>query len=268
MKETFATLEEIQERIPINTKKAWNALDLTEQKFGFLTPIYRGIDTQRSKNHQKVWVCRCDCGQYTAVEATKLTTHTQVCCSQQCKYRPTKIHSLIGQRFGRLVVLERADNTNDGHARWKCQCDCGNITIVEGRYLENNRITSCGNCPDRVKSIGNNRIKEWLINHQINFVAEYRFQDCKHKTTLPFDFCILNDDNSIKLLIEYQGNLHYKATGGWINEEHLQEQQYRDQIKKNYCIIHNIPLLIIPYTELGNINNILEENIYAKLKDR
>ena len=80
--------------------------------------------------------------------------------------------------------------------------------------MEKSRIYSCGNCPDRVKSIGNLKIKEWLIANNIPFIAEYRFPDCKDKTTLPFDFCIFNQDKTIRALIEYNGNLHYKATGG------------------------------------------------------
>jgi len=35
---------------------------------------------------------------------------------------------LIGQRFGRLVVLEKTDKRDkSGCFIWKCKCDCGNI---------------------------------------------------------------------------------------------------------------------------------------------
>ena len=27
-------------------------------------------------------------------------------------------------QFGRLTVLERADNAKDGSSRWLCQCNC------------------------------------------------------------------------------------------------------------------------------------------------
>lgn len=257
----FDTLEEIQQRIPVNTKKAWNSADLLGQKFGSLTPIYRGLNLEASKKHQPVWVCKCDCGKYTYVEATKLLTGNQVCCSQQCPYRPTKVHDLTGQSFNRLTVIERADITNDGHALWKCQCQCGNITNVSGRYLEHNRITSCGNCSDQVKSIGNLLISQWLRQHNINFCQEYRIKDCRKTYPLPFDFCVLTDDNNIKLLIEYQGNLHYQATGGWITEEHLKEQKERDLIKQTYCEQHNIPLLIISFGEKDKIDTILSERL-------
>lgn len=39
-------------------------------------------------------------------------------------------NNLIGQRFGRLVVLERAENKNS-HVYWLCQCDCGNKTVAK-----------------------------------------------------------------------------------------------------------------------------------------
>lgn len=50
---------------------------------------------------------------------------------------------LTGQRFGRLTVIDRAD-TQNSHVRWRCRCDCGNITIVKGIHLKNGHTKSCG----------------------------------------------------------------------------------------------------------------------------
>ena len=46
-----------------------------------------------------------------------------------------KLIDLIGQKFGRLTVLERdADKRNKEKVYWKCQCDCGNIiSVVDGQ---------------------------------------------------------------------------------------------------------------------------------------
>ena len=255
----WGTLEEALNEIPRIQATAWNFNDLTGKKFGSLTPIYYGYNENGARNHNRVWVCLCDCGQYTGVEGGKLTGGQQTCCSPQCPYRRTKKHNLLNKKFGRLTVVEEYSNSNDGHSRWKCMCECGNITVVEGRYLENERIYSCGNCPDRIKSIGNLKIKEYLIKHNVNFVSEYRFKDCRSKIPLPFDFCILDKDNHIKLLIEYNGDLHYKATGGWITSSHLEAQQSRDEIKKQYCLDNNYNLLIIHYKDISNIESILKE---------
>ena len=61
-----------------------------------------------------------------------------------------KLIDLKGQRFGRLVVLERQGSyasKNDPYSQaplWLCRCDCGNETVVIGRNLRTGRTRSCG----------------------------------------------------------------------------------------------------------------------------
>ena len=50
----------------------------------------------------------------------------------------------VGQRYGRLLVLERAPNGTHNRVMWKCQCDCGNICTVYGNNLQNGDTKSCG----------------------------------------------------------------------------------------------------------------------------
>lgn len=50
---------------------------------------------------------------------------------------------LTGQRFGRLVVIEYSHVSNR-NKYWKCQCDCGNTSIVSGALLRNGHTKSCG----------------------------------------------------------------------------------------------------------------------------
>lgn len=50
---------------------------------------------------------------------------------------------LTGQRFGRLVVIEKAE-TKNGIVKWKCLCDCGNEKIATGRDLKRGSVKSCG----------------------------------------------------------------------------------------------------------------------------
>lgn len=49
-----------------------------------------------------------------------------------------------GQRYGRLTVVERAENTAARAARWLCRCDCGKTTTVMGRLLGSATTQSCG----------------------------------------------------------------------------------------------------------------------------
>lgn len=52
----------------------------------------------------------------------------------------------LGQRYGRLLVTERAPNKSetDTNARWKCLCDCGRETVQYGQDLKKGKVISCG----------------------------------------------------------------------------------------------------------------------------
>ena len=50
----------------------------------------------------------------------------------------------IGNTYGYLTVIERAENTKEGRARWKCLCKCGNEVVVLGKHLRSGNTKSCG----------------------------------------------------------------------------------------------------------------------------
>lgn len=50
---------------------------------------------------------------------------------------------MIGKRFGRLVVIERHHSTPK-KVFWRCKCDCGNETVVDGWSLRSGETKSCG----------------------------------------------------------------------------------------------------------------------------
>ena len=76
-----------------------------------------------------------------------------------------KAHDLTGQRFGRLVVIERVEShiqpSGQRKTRWLCQCDCGNTKIVQYSQLKSGKTKSCG-CLAREKS------KKRLITHGLS----------------------------------------------------------------------------------------------------
>jgi hypothetical protein len=51
--------------------------------------------------------------------------------------------SLVGRRFGRLIVKEPAGKVKN-EAFWLCMCDCGNKKIVRGGHLKSGDTSSCG----------------------------------------------------------------------------------------------------------------------------
>lgn len=54
------------------------------------------------------------------------------------------VKDMTGQRFGMLVVVCRAENTQSGRATWRCRCDCGKEVVVRGGNLRSGGTKSCG----------------------------------------------------------------------------------------------------------------------------
>lgn len=51
--------------------------------------------------------------------------------------------SLIGNSFGRLIVLEKGNKKN-GHRYWICKCECGNKKEISHGALKSGNTKSCG----------------------------------------------------------------------------------------------------------------------------
>lgn len=49
-----------------------------------------------------------------------------------------------GQRFGKLIVIERVGKVGNGKAIYKCVCDCGKEVIRRGDNLQTGDTKSCG----------------------------------------------------------------------------------------------------------------------------
>lgn len=62
--------------------------------------------------------------------------------------------TLNGQRFGRLVVIDRLYEEK-GKSRFVCECDCGTRTNVVGVDLKSGNTTSCG-CVKRSAGLTSN----------------------------------------------------------------------------------------------------------------
>lgn len=82
----------------------------------------------------------------------------------------SKIIDLTGQRFDKLIVIQRMGNNKHGHTRWLCKCDCGKEIITVGYYLIGGDTKSCG-CI-RIKH-GHRMIKQTSITYWswVNMIA-------------------------------------------------------------------------------------------------
>ena len=63
-------------------------IDLTGQKFGFLTALYDSGKREPTNGTVK-WMCKCDCGNFTIVNSNQLRTGGTIscgCAKQRRKY--------------------------------------------------------------------------------------------------------------------------------------------------------------------------------------
>lgn len=69
---------------------------------------------------------------------------------------------LVGQRFGRLIVIRKMDRDKWRNYLWLCECDCGRKKIIYGYNLRTGRTKSCG-ClqKEMVTKHGHNQNGEW-----------------------------------------------------------------------------------------------------------
>lgn len=102
-------------------------------------------------------------------------------------------------------------------------------------------------------SAGERKIKKILDENNIEYKREYSFHDCINPKTnkrLRFDFYLIQDN----ILIEFDGEQHYKSTGGWNSKEAFKERAIRDAIKNKYTIDNSITLIRIPYWDLDKLD--------------
>lgn len=54
-----------------------------------------------------------------------------------------KTYNLVGNRYGKLLVLSEAERDKRGARQWLCQCDCGATALRITNELLSGHVTSC-----------------------------------------------------------------------------------------------------------------------------
>lgn len=221
-------------------------IDLTGQRFGRLTVVEK--DKNKKTSTGSYWICQCDCGNIKSVRSAHLRKGKIVSCGCFNKEKMTlyKADDLTNQRFGMLTAIKRSERQDsDGRIYWDCICDCGNHVRVIAKDLKSGHTGSCG-C--KHQSFGEKEIEELLKSNSIRYQSQYRFNDFKQRI---YDFALLDYENKVLRLIEFDGEQHFKSVEHW---EDLKNVQSRDKEKNQYALLHNIPLIRIPYWERGKIS--------------
>ena len=162
-------------------------------------------------------------------------------------------------------------------------CESKHI-LYHDRYLENHQTIIQYRCPhhknngiqemtlDHLRSSvvpckycqitsGEYQIKQFLDKNHIPYFFQHTFADCKYQRKLEFDF-YLPTQNTV---IEYDGKQHFQMMKyGKSEEENLSRfklNQLRDEIKNQYCDMHHINLIRIPYWDYAHIDELLTHQL-------
>lgn len=124
-------------------------VNLAGQVFGRLTAVEYVAGSK--------WRCVCSCGGEATVQAYSLKIgNTSSCgCLQKERASASNRASIVGQRFGRLVVERFVEMVAKG-SLWLCRCDCGGTIQVRADSLSTGNTSSCG-CVWRERIAESNR---------------------------------------------------------------------------------------------------------------
>lgn len=116
-------------------------------------------------------------------------------------------------------------------------CECGNKTKISRKALMNQqRCVMCKNKTERI-------VNGFLEDQYSNIIPQPKFEWCKAKRLLPFDFLL--DD--LKILIEVDGPQHFRQVSNWGSPEEALE---RDIYKTKLALRHGYSLIRISQADI------------------
>jgi hypothetical protein len=205
---------------------------------------------------EKVW-WKCPKGHEDYLSSIGLRTG-QNCgcpeCSHSKKYTIVEVRKFV-EDDRHILISKKYENCKE---KLKVKCpNCKDVFLISFDNFRRGK-----RCPHCSISKGAERVEKFLLSLGLSkrkdFYREFIFEDCFYIKPLRFDFYI----KKYGFVCEYQGEQHYSPVqfGGEGEEKGLHtfnQNKIRDGIKVKYCKSKRIPLLIIPYWEKENIENII-----------
>lgn len=153
--------------------------DLTGQRFGKLTVINRAESKiDGSGKRRTMWNCICDCGNSKTVLADYLKQAAVPSCGcEAVKNRINKNRvNNIGEKYGRLTIIDII--WNEKPTKVVCKCDCDNDYIGVKSDIVSGHTQSCGCLQSEQASLCNT--KDWsgyVAESGVKLIKQYRKND-------------------------------------------------------------------------------------------
>lgn len=246
------------------------------EKFNHLTVI--GLDEKRNeeaflrykngeiKRRPIYYLCKCDCGnkKTISVEGASLRRTTNPVKSCGCQRlesskKRTGIsfpkNDLIGERFGRLVVISKSENRAGTRKKimWTCECDCGETKDITGECLRSGTTKSCGCLYEETRMT----IQKSYNNYDLES-NDYGIGYCKNGSVFYFD---KEDYEKIK---DYCWNYD----GRYVQTHKIKKLEDKDSYDTKIIRLHRLLLDVENRkdTNVDHINGIRYDNRKSNLR--
>lgn len=206
------------------------------------------------KIHFKCSKCGNDFFKTSSSNYSQLDSFCPFCGKNGCKIeKDIFIERMIENNKADYTILDYKNFTSKIKIKHN---KCGFIfSQLPNNFL---RGKGCPKCNSNI-SRGEQKIINFLQNNDISFIRQYKFKELGNKS---YDFFL----PQYNCLIEYNGEQHYKPSGYFGGQQKFIAQQKSDKIKEEYARNKNLNLLIIPYWDYENIENILSNFISSTTK--
>ena len=161
--------------------------------------------------------------------------------------------------YGFTVLSHNGYENNQ--SRFLISCAKGHkFDTTYANFMQDKQICSLCSEDNVGVSKGEKRVSIYLDKKGIDYIYQCRFEDCKLKQMLPFDFYL----PKYNLCIEYDGIQHFTAIERFGGLDFFITTIIRDTIKNIYCEKNDINLIRISYKDYNKVEEILDFKIYGE----
>lgn len=212
--------------------------------------------SEEYKNNSEKLLFKCKCGELFKTSWNEFKKENKRCCNKCSNLNRETIETV--QRFiSKNTELKLLSESYTGlHNKLKLRCKCGEEFEATFREVRDRNVHCCRGCRGAKSSL-EIYTENILKRNKIEYISQFKYEDCKNKKPLPFDYYL----PKYNLLIEVDGKQHFMPYRFHDDINSFADRVYNDAIKNAYCEDNNISLLRIPYFTANKAESMIMNEI-------
>lgn len=204
---------------------------------------------------------KCKCGEDFEVTFNKFNSRgrKQRHCEKCSSIIRNEIHSFSIEKVDEIVNSHDCKLISETYVNARSpievECGCGENFVVTLEVFQRGK-TRCNICSGKQSRL-EATVENYLKQNDVDYRTEYTFEECRSIEPLPFDFAAMDED-TVKFLIEVDGEQHYHPVEIFGGEEAFIAQKERDKIKDTFCDSQKIKLIRIPYYKIDSLDELIK----------